>query len=138
MIAHMLAEDPMYPTLVIKDNQRFRKRILTVDDDADVTITFKAGIEHSNNNNYANKRIEVYKFTSYKSILRDEKHHSKSIFPYICISNQIAHKLHSSYELHNHYCKYNYFRKVFATGAIPAVHTLNLTSQEEKLTKYEI
>ena len=33
---------------------------MIVDDNADVTITFKAGIEESNNNNDANKRIEVY------------------------------------------------------------------------------
>jgi two-component SAPR family response regulator len=39
--------------------QRFWKRILIVDDDADVTVTFKAGIEE-NNNKDANKRIEVY------------------------------------------------------------------------------
>ena len=50
----------MYHTVVIKDKQRFWKRILIIDDDADVTITFKAGIEDSNNNNDANKRIEVY------------------------------------------------------------------------------
>ena len=31
-----------------------------VDDDADATVTFKAGIEDNNNNNDANKRIEVY------------------------------------------------------------------------------
>ena len=60
MIAHMLAEDPLYQTVAIKDKQRFWKRILIVDDDADVTITFKAGIEQPNNNNDANKRIEVY------------------------------------------------------------------------------
>ncbi len=60
MIAHMLAEDPLYQTVVIKGKQRFWKRILIVDDDADVTITFKAGIEQTNNNNDANKRIEVY------------------------------------------------------------------------------
>ena len=59
MIAHMLAEDPLYQTVVIKGKQRFWKRILIVDDDADVTITFKAGIEQPNNNNDANKRIEV-------------------------------------------------------------------------------
>ncbi|MGB8936230.1 MAG: response regulator, partial [Candidatus Nitrosopolaris sp.] len=45
---------------VIKDEQRFWKRILIVDDDADVTITFKEVIEDSNNSNDANKRIEVY------------------------------------------------------------------------------
>jgi CheY-like chemotaxis protein len=33
---------------------------LIVDDEVDVTITFKAGIEESNNNNNANRRIEVY------------------------------------------------------------------------------
>ena len=43
----------------IKDEQRFWKRILIVDDDADVTVTFKAGIEE-NNNKDSNKRIEVY------------------------------------------------------------------------------
>jgi DNA-binding response OmpR family regulator len=52
--------DPSYHTVVIKDEQRFWKRILIVDDDADVSITFKAGIEETNNNNDANKRIEVY------------------------------------------------------------------------------
>jgi len=44
----------------IKDEQKFWKRILIVDDEADVTITFKAGIEESNNNNGTDKRIEVY------------------------------------------------------------------------------
>ena len=44
----------------IKDEQRVWKRILIVDDEADVTITFKAGIEESNNNNGTDKRIEVY------------------------------------------------------------------------------
>jgi len=39
--------------------QRFWKRILIVDDDADVTVTFKAGIEE-NNKKDANKRIEVF------------------------------------------------------------------------------
>ena len=60
MIAHRLAEDPLYYTVVTKEKQRFWKRILIIDDEADVTITFKAGIEDSNNNNDANKRIEVY------------------------------------------------------------------------------
>ena len=43
-----------------KEQQRFWKRILIVDDEADVTITFKAAIEDSNDGNHANKRIEVY------------------------------------------------------------------------------
>jgi len=53
MIAHV---NPV----VIKDERRFWKTILIVDDDADVTVTFKARIEENNNNNDANKRIEVY------------------------------------------------------------------------------
>jgi CheY-like chemotaxis protein len=60
MIAHIPAEDPLYHPFVIKDKQRFWKRILIVDDDADTTITFRAGIEDRNNNNNGNKRIEVY------------------------------------------------------------------------------
>jgi CheY-like chemotaxis protein len=57
---HSHAEDPSYSIVVIKDEKQFWKRVLIVDDDADVTITFKAGIEDNNNNNDANKRIEVY------------------------------------------------------------------------------
>ena len=55
-----LAEDPLYPTDVLKEKQRCWKRILIIDDETDVTITFKAGIEDSNNYNDANKRIEVH------------------------------------------------------------------------------
>ncbi|MFZ0223110.1 MAG: response regulator, partial [Candidatus Nitrosopolaris sp.] len=57
---HSRAEDPFYQHVVVKDKQRFWKRILIVEDDADVTITFKAGIEETNNDNDANRRIEVY------------------------------------------------------------------------------
>ena len=54
-------EDPLYHPVVIKQDQRFWKRILIVDDEADITITFKAVIEDSNNHNDAkNSRIEVY------------------------------------------------------------------------------
>jgi CheY-like chemotaxis protein len=60
MIAYRFAEDPLYQPVVVKDKQRFWKRILIVDDEADVTITFKAVIEDSNNNTDANKRIEVH------------------------------------------------------------------------------
>ena len=55
-----MAEVLLYRTVVIKDEQPFWKRILIVDDEADVTLTFKAGIEDSNNKTDANKRIEVY------------------------------------------------------------------------------
>ena len=55
-----LLEDPLYYTDIAKDKQPFWKRILVVDDEEDITITFKAGIEDSNNHTDANKRIEVY------------------------------------------------------------------------------
>jgi len=58
MIADVLAYDPLYQTAVLKNKQRFWKRILIIDDDTDVTITFKVGIEDSNRD--VNKRIEVY------------------------------------------------------------------------------
>jgi CheY-like chemotaxis protein len=54
------AESSLYHPVVIKDIQRFWKRILIVDDEADVTVTFKAVIEESNDNNDVNKKIEVY------------------------------------------------------------------------------
>jgi CheY-like chemotaxis protein len=57
---HSFTEDSLYHPVVITDKQRFWKRILIIDDEADVTITFKAGIEDINNNNDANKRIEVH------------------------------------------------------------------------------
>ena len=41
--------------------QRFWKRILIVDD-KDITITFKAGIEESNNHSDAKRRIEVHTY----------------------------------------------------------------------------
>ena len=48
-----------YKTLT-KEQQRFWKRILIVDDDADITTTFRRAIEDSNDGNDDNKRIEVY------------------------------------------------------------------------------
>jgi len=45
---------------VTKEQERFWKRILIIDDDDDTIVTFKAGIEDSNNKTDANKRIEVY------------------------------------------------------------------------------
>jgi CheY-like chemotaxis protein len=47
-----------YKTLT-KEQERFWKRILIIDDENDVTSTFKAAIEDSNNGNDV-KRIEVY------------------------------------------------------------------------------
>jgi len=58
---HNFVEDRSDSAIVIKDEQRYWKRILIIDDDADVTLTFKAVIEDSNNNDVdVNKRIEAY------------------------------------------------------------------------------
>jgi CheY-like chemotaxis protein len=48
-----------YKTLT-KEQERFWKRILIVDDDTDITMTFKEVIEDSNKKNSVNKKIEVY------------------------------------------------------------------------------
>jgi CheY-like chemotaxis protein len=48
-----------YKTLT-REQERFWRRILIVDDDADITTTFKAAIEDSNNGNDADKKIETY------------------------------------------------------------------------------
>jgi CheY-like chemotaxis protein len=58
MIAHRRVE--VYHPV----KQRFWKRILIVDDDEDITITFKAGIEDSNNHNDAKRRIEVHTYNN--------------------------------------------------------------------------
>ena len=58
MIYSRHAEDPLYHPVVIMDEQRFWKTILIVDDDEDVTLAFKVGIEDSNTD--TNRRIEVY------------------------------------------------------------------------------
>jgi CheY-like chemotaxis protein len=55
----LMQKQEAYKTLT-KEQERFWKRILIVDDDGDVTLTFKAAIEDSNDGNDANKKIEVY------------------------------------------------------------------------------
>ncbi|MGC2571846.1 MAG: hypothetical protein WA364_10085 [Candidatus Nitrosopolaris sp.] len=54
---HNRTEDPLYHPVVIKDKQRLWKRILIVDDDEDISLTFKAGIEDNNNKDGSDKRI---------------------------------------------------------------------------------
>jgi DNA-binding response OmpR family regulator len=59
------AEDSIvYHPVVIKDEQRFWKRMLIVDDDEDITMTFKAAIEDSNNYDNSNRKIEVYTYNN--------------------------------------------------------------------------
>src|SRR5215470_1910118 len=52
----LMQKQDAYKTLT-REQQRFWKRILIIDDDNDITTTFKAAIEYGND---ANKRIEVY------------------------------------------------------------------------------
>ncbi len=58
----LLLKQKQYHKTLTKEHRRFWKRMLIVDDDTDVTITFKAMIEDNNESNaaYSNKRIEVY------------------------------------------------------------------------------
>ena len=56
------AEDSLYHPVVTKDEQRFWKRILILDDEEDIIFTFKAVIEDSNGHNDTNRRIEVHTY----------------------------------------------------------------------------
>jgi CheY-like chemotaxis protein len=58
---------------ITKEQQRFWKRILIVDDDADLTLTFKKVIEDSNNDVDVNRRIEVYTYNNPVIALSDFK-----------------------------------------------------------------
>jgi CheY-like chemotaxis protein len=55
----LMQKQEAYKTFT-KERERFWKRILVVDDNTDITTTFKAAIEDSNSGIDANKRIEVY------------------------------------------------------------------------------
>ena len=55
-------QDIEYGTVTQKEKRPFWKRILIIDDDPDVTTTFKVGIENSNNYTDDNKRVEVYTY----------------------------------------------------------------------------
>lgn len=51
---------PVFGTVTVKVRQPVSKRILIVDADPDITLTFKGDIENNNGNDGHNKRIEVY------------------------------------------------------------------------------
>jgi CheY-like chemotaxis protein len=70
---HGSTEDSLYRPVVITDKQSFWKRILIVDDDKDITITFKAGIEDSSNRNDAKRRIEVHTYNNPLTALSEFK-----------------------------------------------------------------
>jgi hypothetical protein len=64
-------EDPLYHPFVIKLDQQFWKRILIVDDNKDVTTTFKVGIEGSNID--TNRKIKVYTCDSTQNALSESQ-----------------------------------------------------------------
>jgi DNA-binding response OmpR family regulator len=52
-----------YGAITEREKQRFWKKILIIDDEPDITVTFKLGIESSNNShNNDSKNIEVYTY----------------------------------------------------------------------------
>jgi DNA-binding response OmpR family regulator len=52
-----------YGAINERDKQRFWKKILIIDDEPDITVTFKLGIESSNNShNNDSKKIKVYPY----------------------------------------------------------------------------
>jgi DNA-binding response OmpR family regulator len=59
-------EDPRnlsYGAITEREKQRFCKKILIIDDEPDITVTFKLGIESSNNShNNDSKKIKVYPY----------------------------------------------------------------------------
>ncbi|MGC2574419.1 MAG: response regulator [Candidatus Nitrosopolaris sp.] len=57
----------------LEEKQRFWKRILIVDDEVDVTTTFKAGIEDSNDYTNSDKRIEVFTSNNPMAVLSEFK-----------------------------------------------------------------
>ena len=67
----MIAHTPVEVYHPVK--QRFWKRILIVDDDKDITITFKAGIEEGNNHSDAKRRIEVHTYNNPVAALSEFK-----------------------------------------------------------------
>ena len=59
-----------------EDKDRYWKRILIVDDDVDITTTFKIGIESTQVN--INKKVEVYTYNDPRAALLDFEPNSVS------------------------------------------------------------
>ena len=64
-------QDIGYGTVTEKEKRPFSKRILIIDDDPDVTTTFKVGIENSNSYSDDNKIIEVYTYNDPLTLLSE-------------------------------------------------------------------
>src|SRR5215469_2453314 len=57
----------------LEEKQQFWKRILIVDDEVDITTTFKAGVEDSNDYKNTDKRIEVFTSNNPMAVLSEFK-----------------------------------------------------------------
>jgi len=77
----LLMQKKEYHKAITNEQQRFWKRILIIDDDADIALTFKAGIEDSNDYNDTNKRIEVH--TSSLNNINSLTIFPKQVFGYV-------------------------------------------------------
>jgi DNA-binding response OmpR family regulator len=73
MLFYDLAGESNSRTPVIEEKQYYWKRILIIDDDKDVTVTFKVGIEDRNNIDNDNKRIAVDTSNDPLAVLSDFK-----------------------------------------------------------------
>jgi two-component system copper resistance phosphate regulon response regulator CusR len=58
-------------TTTAKKKQSFWKKVLIIDDEPDITITFKRGIENSNDHGDPSRRIEVYTYNDPLAALLD-------------------------------------------------------------------
>ena len=69
------SKNQSFDTNDLPKNEPSVKRVLIVDDDPDITFTFKAGIEYSGNNNNHSSRIEVYTYNNPLVALSEFKPH---------------------------------------------------------------
>jgi PleD family two-component response regulator len=59
---HRVKDQDEIITFGKEKHEPFSKRILIVDDDSDITLTFKSALEKENNNASNNKYFEVYTY----------------------------------------------------------------------------
>jgi len=73
---HFITNEPQIITFTKEEKEKqqsFLKRILIVDDESDITLTFKSALEKKNNNNENNKKLEVQTFNDPLSVLSQFK-----------------------------------------------------------------
>jgi DNA-binding response OmpR family regulator len=73
MKSYSRPENPSFESIILEDKKRNWKRILIIDDDPDVTTTFKVGIEDSNSDKGGDAGIEVCTSNDPKTALSEFK-----------------------------------------------------------------